>query len=104
MVCAVDGELADQLHPESGGKWLLLKLATCHQWTDTGPTLFSVFINKSHDRIKCTLTKFANNTDLIGEVDTFEGRASPARRPGYNHRMVRVGKEELANRNLVEFN
>lgn len=28
VVCVVGGELSDRLLPESGGKWLLLRLAT----------------------------------------------------------------------------
>lgn len=39
-------------------------------------TLFNIFINWLEDGIKSTLTEFANNTKLIGEVNTLEGRAT----------------------------
>lgn len=39
-----------------------------------GPILFSIFINKIDNGMKCMLSGFADDIKMIGAVDTIKGK------------------------------
>lgn len=59
-------------------------------------TLLGIFISDLDDVVKCTLTKFANDIKLSGEVKTSEGRAT------LKKDLDRL--EEWVNKNIRKFN
>ncbi|PKU32538.1 rna-directed dna polymerase from mobile element jockey-like [Limosa lapponica baueri] len=66
-----------------------------------GLVLFNIFVGDLDSGIECTLSKFANNTELCGAVDTLEGRDAIQRNLD---RLKRWAYENLRKFNEVKCN
>lgn len=63
------------------------------------PKLFKVLTSDLDNGINCTLTKFVNDIQLIGEVDTSEGTVT--QQEDMNSGIMQDGKSY---QNLIKFN
>ncbi|GAB0184873.1 cAMP-dependent protein kinase inhibitor alpha [Grus japonensis] len=71
-------------------------LAENEQESVLGPELFNLLVSNTDSGVKCSLSKFANDTKLCGVVDTLEGRDAIQRD------LDRL--ERWAHANLMKFN
>ena len=79
----MDKELAGWQQTEGCGKQLYLQVRPVLSGGPQGSllrmVLLKIFISDLDKRIKCTLSKFANDTKLSSVVDTTDGRGTVQR-------------------------
>ncbi|XP_040978862.1 uncharacterized protein LOC121233232 isoform X2 [Aquila chrysaetos chrysaetos] len=92
VVCEMGRKLGHPLHSEAGRQWFLLRLAACHSLGPAG----NIFTNYLDHSIDSSLTEFADDTKLGGEVDASERRAILQRDQDW--------LEERASKNCMKFN
>ena len=75
----MDKELVGSLQPESC-QWLMYKYRPVRNGvlhgSILGLVLFNIFNNDIDDGTECTLSKFADDSNLSDAIDTVEGRDS----------------------------
>lgn len=64
VVYEMGRKLGHGQHSEGGNQWFLFRLAAWHKWDSSG----NIFIHDMDDSIESSLTKFADDTKIDGEV------------------------------------